>query len=84
MADAGAQIQQLRQQAQAVQAQRARAEHQRDTAQQSVAQAERELLAEFGVSSVAEGEVVLNALGLQITQQVAVVAQALAQAGAQQ
>lgn len=82
--DAGAQIQQLRQQAQALREQRARAEHQRSVAQATVTHAEAELAAEFGVPTVPEALQLLTVLGLQVQEQAAAVSAYLAQAGVSQ
>lgn len=84
MTDVGAQIQKLRQQAQGLRDQRARAEHQQAVAQQTVAHVAGELKAEFGVDSVGDAQVLLASLGEQIQQQAAVVSQCLQQAGVPQ
>ncbi len=84
MTDVAAQIQQLREQAQAFRDQRARAEQQRDVAQQAVDHLTAELQSEFGAGSVQEAEALLVSLNENLAQQAAAVSQHLAQAGAPQ
>jgi adenylyl- and sulfurtransferase ThiI len=79
-----AQIQQLRQQAQALGVQRATAERQKAAAGEAAERVAADLSAEFGVGSIPEAEELQAALDQQIAAQAAAVSQYLAQAGAPQ
>jgi hypothetical protein len=82
--DVGAQIQLLRQRAQALGVQRATAEQQQAAATEAAERFAAELKAEFGAGSVLEAEALLAELEQQIARQAAAVSEYLAQAGVPQ